>query len=542
MCLAVSTDQGETFVKPNLHLYSYNGSTANNIVTGGPSDSAGVSVFADPSAAPAQRFKMIVGSYVYAGADGLNFTQLYGPCIHHADDTKNTAYFDTRLGKYVIFVRRDLQVPGKSAGVVRWIGRCVTDDLSNWEKEAPDGCPTVFGPDSVDPDLVDVYTNSLSILHDNTYVFFPSFYHHFGHNPFGFGNDGLLDIRLVVSRNASSGPLSYVPGAANARSPVVPLTLNLCGPYKAQVRKRVGGGGCGVRGEGAGGGSTPHIRHGLTGSPLPKPSSPSGWCAPSGSDLAATTAGTSATYMASGHLVSADKRSLYFYASAQPMTHGGDAASKTWGANTGIRRVTYEADRLAAVVFPYAFGSPQNQSLVTKPLTVPPATSCPPPQTNTTLHTSCAFEQPTGECAGAFHPVPCTSNADCVLAPCTAGGKDRCTCHDKPVVCAADRFCAASDGDRGSRLCVANTTTTTGGVTAMINVRTSVVGFVQAEVVGGGDAYALAAAVPVKGNTLSAALEWTGVGSSLNVFAGKEIQLRLAGADANLYSLFFSCG
>ena len=43
----------------------------------------------------------------------------------------------------------------------------------------------------------------------------------------GFGNDGLLDIRLVTSRKLTSN-LSYVP-AGNGRSPFVPLGVNTCG-------------------------------------------------------------------------------------------------------------------------------------------------------------------------------------------------------------------------------------------------------------------------------------------------------------------------
>ena len=58
------------------------------------------------------------------------------------------------------------------------------------------------------------------------HLFFPSMYHHFGAAaPWGFGNDGLLDIRLVVSRDGVrlfAGPQcsdftygSYEPRKAN---------------------------------------------------------------------------------------------------------------------------------------------------------------------------------------------------------------------------------------------------------------------------------------------------------------------------------------
>ena len=42
----------------------------------------------------------------------------------------------------------------------RVVARCETDDLGDWEKYHPAGCPIVLGPDATDPDYVDVYTSS----------------------------------------------------------------------------------------------------------------------------------------------------------------------------------------------------------------------------------------------------------------------------------------------------------------------------------------------------------------------------------------------
>ena len=60
------------------------------------------------------------------------------------------------------------------------------------------------------------------------HLFFPSMYHQFtsGGAPYGAKNDGLLDIRLVVSRDGVN--LSYAP-AANGRAPYVALGPNSCG-------------------------------------------------------------------------------------------------------------------------------------------------------------------------------------------------------------------------------------------------------------------------------------------------------------------------
>ena len=59
-CLAVSSDRGETFTRPNLGLVAFNGSTDNNIVW--PLNKTGHSpgtVFLDEDAPAAERFKMI---------------------------------------------------------------------------------------------------------------------------------------------------------------------------------------------------------------------------------------------------------------------------------------------------------------------------------------------------------------------------------------------------------------------------------------------------------------------------------------------------
>ena len=87
-----------------------------------------------------------------------------------------------------------------------------------------------------------VYTNAWtpypSIEAPVVHLFFPSFYYHFlSTAPFGFGNDGLLDIRLVVSRDGAQVGYS---SAKNARSPWVPLGYNKCGPG-AHAPDNVGG-------------------------------------------------------------------------------------------------------------------------------------------------------------------------------------------------------------------------------------------------------------------------------------------------------------
>ena len=142
ICLATSAD-GKTWIKPNLGIFNYSGSTANNILL----EDSGNGVFIDlnPKSPPSQKWKMVCSNAVYASPDGLHWTKMAaGSPVKAEDDTKPTGYFDPALGKYVISVRRD--VGGRK------IGRCVTSDFTRWESEVPggSGCPVVLGSSSAE--------------------------------------------------------------------------------------------------------------------------------------------------------------------------------------------------------------------------------------------------------------------------------------------------------------------------------------------------------------------------------------------------------
>ena len=67
---------------------------------------------------------MTVNNAMYASADAIHFFPMFNhSSIHHADDTKDTGIWDSNRSSYVIYVRRDIQVPNRTSGVVRWIGR-----------------------------------------------------------------------------------------------------------------------------------------------------------------------------------------------------------------------------------------------------------------------------------------------------------------------------------------------------------------------------------------------------------------------------------
>lgn len=340
VCLAVSED-GITWTKPLLGVYSRvdpqtnRSSTANNILV----EDSGVSVFIDysPGVPAAERWKMICSTSAYTSPDGITWAKMAThPTTSDMDDTKPTAFYDPKLKKYVVYVRRDL------AGFNRAIGRCVTSDLSNWTKEEPgQHCPAVYQCDDKDPGaLLDLYTNAYtpypSIEKPAVHLFFPSMYYHFQGNPYGHSNDGLLDVRMLVSRDGIS--LDYVSGAWNARSPYVSLGDNSCGEGLA---------------------SRPQV-HG-------------GWCDEKSGELAFTSTDSSAMYMASGHLFSNDGSQVFQYVSAQSFTHGADSNSQSWGANTGIRLLTTRRDGFTYVEAPYLMRTNVTAlpSLTTMPVAMP---------------------------------------------------------------------------------------------------------------------------------------------------------------------------
>ena len=334
ICLAISKD-GLVWTKPNLNIFNRNSTTGhgwskqNNILL----EDSGVSVFIDrsPNAIKHRtQWKMITSLGAYQSGDGLYWYKLpFAPVA--SDDTKPTAYWDHSLQKYVISVRRDLAGAAGAPNCIRTIGRCVTTNLSNWQSEIKPnatGCPVVFQNDAHDPISIDLYTNAWtpypSDEKPSIHLFFPSMYFHFNEiNPYGFDNDGLLDIRLLVSRDGQT--LNYVKtndqDDVGYRSPFVHLGINQCGNDA----------------------SSPDVK--------------GGWCSPVSGIESTTSFDTSAMYMASGHLLSLDSTSIYLYSSGQPFSHGGYSGDSTftWKNNSGIRVLTLRKDGFVSIDAPYIF-------------------------------------------------------------------------------------------------------------------------------------------------------------------------------------------
>jgi len=130
------SDDGLSWKRPNLGIVEFNGSRANNIVNIFGTD--GGTVFLDPSAPSAERYKLIaemhfpkevVDEYLrrrphdwgpkvsreddgsakgMCGAvspDGTHWTQFREPMVMEITDTQLTAYYDQRLHTYVAYTR-----------------------------------------------------------------------------------------------------------------------------------------------------------------------------------------------------------------------------------------------------------------------------------------------------------------------------------------------------------------------------------------------------------------------------------------------------
>jgi len=117
LAYAESTD-GVNWVKPAIGTVSIDGSSENNLVFGRELSRGrgahGATVFKDPSAPPAERYKMVhMGRedgkacvFGAVSADGLTWTSLEKPLIiDFMSDTQTVMAFDPEKGKYVGYFR-----------------------------------------------------------------------------------------------------------------------------------------------------------------------------------------------------------------------------------------------------------------------------------------------------------------------------------------------------------------------------------------------------------------------------------------------------
>lgn len=155
LCYAES-DDGIHWRKPELGLYEYEGSTANNIImasgvyNGVELDAGTVAVFKDgnPEVAPEARYRALfrskhpMGLMAFTSPDGFHWTP-FGekPIITHgAFDSQNVAFWDAEKAEYRAYWRYDTEgetteFTWNPAGV-RAIRTAVSQDFVTWTEEA----------------------------------------------------------------------------------------------------------------------------------------------------------------------------------------------------------------------------------------------------------------------------------------------------------------------------------------------------------------------------------------------------------------------
>ncbi|MGQ9630930.1 MAG: hypothetical protein ACUVXI_11575 [bacterium] len=211
-CYLESGD-GLAWTRPNVGIYEWNGSRDNNILA-----DEGGTVFIDPSAPPAERYKWVserwfsretydayrqrrpnawepradrvdVGSILgVQGAvspDGLHWNVLPEPLVMEHSDTQVVAYYDERLRKYILYTRNWMVGPRSGRALdgqgLSWlgvgrrsIGRTESDDFRCFPLSEVILEP---GPDMLPSDVL--YTNCKTTIPGapDHHLMFPAIWH-----------------------------------------------------------------------------------------------------------------------------------------------------------------------------------------------------------------------------------------------------------------------------------------------------------------------------------------------------------------------------
>ncbi|MBI5693822.1 MAG: hypothetical protein HZC55_27420 [Verrucomicrobia bacterium] len=192
LAYAESTD-GITWSKPDLGVYEYKGSRANNLV--GVHSLEGV-VFRDPNMPPEQRYIYVstgkaktadkavpvpTSIFRHHSPDGLHWQRDPQPLIEAGSDTQNVVWWDELRKEYVVIVR------GWTTDGYRKVNRLalpsltvptsVRPDRSNRRQYFNQEIPTILICDGEDPVRTDIYNLSAQpyVLDPHWYVAFPTF-------------------------------------------------------------------------------------------------------------------------------------------------------------------------------------------------------------------------------------------------------------------------------------------------------------------------------------------------------------------------------
>jgi hypothetical protein len=554
VCVAASKD-GVTFEKPELGIYTWNGSTANNIVGITPTmplcgakpfqpcstvklahECVLGSVWLDSKqGVPASsRFKMSCAvepndnTYMFESADGLNFTRMFvGPSINGSDTPVTCMHDDTlRPPQYVCYVRADYF---NSFG--RAIGRCTAETLDGFTMDSCGcgygrDCEVAFHADGMD---TDIYTNAFT-FYEGHYLFFPSLFQHA--SPYAVGNDGVLDVRLLVSKNGSE---AHYTAAANGRAPFVSLGINTC-PFSGGLDSLAG----------------------LSGK---VPTHGANWCDLRSGALGHTAFDASMVWMASGAAISPDGTETLMYHSGNPATHaswytGGMKTAKDGVGlpNVAIRVLHMRRDGFVFVEAPWVALEGCNgwcniaelPHVVTTELLMP---ACALPVA-TQLMTQNGTAQVCGKDTldtrigtGGYNQLTCHTASDCPVSGCFSH-PITCNKNENAVgVCGAAGF-----GDGGMLYERPAQPMLSGGVSVVLNIETATDGFVAVEVQDaqtgvGLKGRSLGDADLLTGNFVAHAASWHNGLTAINGQGGalSKVRLRLALNNAKLFSVQLRC-
>ena len=208
--------------KPSLGVYEFNGSRDNNLVWKGPGANFCVFIDDNPAEPPDRRYKAVVRTghvelealglarpciFALSSPDGFNWGLLQdAPILTESPfDSFNIAFWDERIGQYVIFTRGVGGSDGVFKGGVRWIRRATSDDFLNWS-----------GLELIDTGEVPsehLYTNACVPYErsPNTYLMFPSrLVLEHTPDPDWPNGPGVNDIALMSSRDGITWDRSFM--------------------------------------------------------------------------------------------------------------------------------------------------------------------------------------------------------------------------------------------------------------------------------------------------------------------------------------------
>jgi len=206
-CYAEGSD-GIHWTKPDLGIVEFQGSKHNNIYY--PTEgfqAINPSVILDESAAPSERYKMIIqfrGSdraiLGYTSPDGIAWQQVSANPIQTEGpfDSHNILIRDDERQHYVIYMRgTSTAVPGSFRGGHRAVRRSESEDFRSWTRPE-----LVVESDEDDPPGLHFYTNAC-IKYGRAaraYLMFPMIFYPERINP-AAPLPGLADVQFVASRD-----------------------------------------------------------------------------------------------------------------------------------------------------------------------------------------------------------------------------------------------------------------------------------------------------------------------------------------------------